>query len=517
MTAEQLTLNATKTTEYVLEMRDVWKAFPGVQALQSVSLRCRPGEVHALLGANGAGKSTLMNILTGVLRADRGEIWVRGHEAHFASPRDAILQGIAIIRQEFDLVPWLTVADNIFLGREPLTGPGIVDQQRMREESRAILSLLGVQLDVDLEVARLSSAQQQIVEIAKALSLHADLIVMDEPSTGLAERELARLFEITCGLRQQGKTIVYISHRLDEVFEVCDRATVLRDGCFVGSVEVSEVTRAELIQMMVGDAGLEGARRAPTLSSDRPLLQVTGLTRAGTLQDIDLTLHEGEVLGLAGLMGAGKTEVCRALFGADPVDSGKVLLRGQPVKLGDPRVAIQAGLVLVPEDRRKEGLFARMSVIRNVAIAQLEQLSPGGVVSSRQEHALAEEAVDRFGIRVATLQQIVHYLSGGNQQKVVLGKWLLREPQLVILDEPTRGIDVATKEEVYRLVDQLASQGVGVIIASSELPELLRLCDSIVVLFGGRVMGVLPSRLATQQRILTLASGVALSTPELEG
>jgi ribose transport system ATP-binding protein len=458
-----------------------------------------------------------MNILVGALRADRGQIWIHGQQVHFAGPREAIREGIAIIRQEFDLVPWLSVADNIFLGREPSARGGIIDQQSMRRESQQILNVLGVPLDVDLPVALLSSAQQQVVEIAKALSLRADLIVMDEPSTGLAERELARLFEIARGLREQGKTVIYISHRLDEVFEVCDRATVLQDGCYVGTVDVAEVTRAELIGMMVGEAGLEGERRMALYDPQRVLLEAKGLTRAGVIYDINLKLHEGEVLGLAGLMGAGKSSVSRALFGGDRADAGEVQLRGSRLTLGDPRCSIQAGIVLVPEDRRTQGLFARMSIVRNVAMPQLERLSPHGVVSALEEQALAEEAVQRFDIKTTSLQQIVHYLSGGNQQKVVLGKWLLREPQVVILDEPTRGIDVATKEEVYRLVDRLARQGVGVIVASSELPELLRLCDSIVVLFEGRIMGVLSSETATQQKILTLASGVRLAAPELEG
>jgi ABC-type sugar transport system ATPase subunit len=491
-------------------MKDVWKAFHGIQALRAVSFECQKGEIHALLGANGAGKSTLMNILVGAVKADRGEIWINDQLEHFTNPKDAIEKGIAIIRQEIDLIPWMTAADNIFLGREPLTERGLIDQKKLVGASTEVLSLLGVSINPTELVVNLSVAQQQLVMIAKALSLQAEIIIMDEPSTSLAERELERLFEIARNLCEQGKTIVYISHRLDEVFEICNRATVLRDGEYEGTVQVDQVSSGELIRMMVGKEQQRIQRITRLGNQEEAIFEARGLTTEKVITDINLNLHAGEVLGITGLMGAGKTTVARTLFGVDPFDSGKILMKGKELIIKSPQDAIGAGIILVPEDRRVQGLFMQMPITKNIGITHLDRTSKHGFVSNRDEQLVARQAVEEFDIKTTSIDKLVSYLSGGNQQKVVLAKWLSRKPKVIILDEPTRGIDVGAKVEIYNLINRLADEGAGIILASSELPELLLLCDTILVLYEGRVMGTLSHAEATQERILTLASGMSV-------
>ncbi len=496
-------------TEPILDMRQITKAFPGVVALDRVSFSCQAGEVHALVGQNGAGKSTLMKILAGALQPDSGEIRLKGQPVQIRSPRQAQALGISIIYQEFNLLPDLTVAENIFLGRPPRTRLGTVDWKRLRQEARAVLDRLGVQIDVDQPVRRIAVAEQQMVEIAKALSLHSDILVMDEPSAVLGGHELARLFEVIRTLKQQGVTIIYISHRLAEVFEIADRVTVLRDGQLVGVVSPREVSEGELIRMMIGQHLRETFPEARGEIGET-VLEVSGLTRRGAFEDVSFTIRRGEIVGLAGMVGAGRTAVARALFGAEPVDAGEVLLDGQRVRITSPQTGVSYGLALVPEDRKADGLVLGLSVRKNITLPILNRISHLGVLQEAQERRIVEEAVRNLDIRTPSLNQEVRYLSGGNQQKVVLAKWLSAAPKVIILDEPTRGIDVSAKFEMYQLIRNLAQRGAAILLISSELPEILGLSDRILVMHRGRIVGEFSREEATEEKVLALATGGSL-------
>jgi ribose transport system ATP-binding protein len=491
----------------LIEMRGISKYYPGVVALDNVDFSVEPGEVHALVGENGAGKSTLMKILAGAERASRGEILLDGHPASIDSPQRAMDLGINIIYQEFNLVPHLSAAENIFLGREP-TGPipGWVNFRHVYGESQRLMESLGMRVDVRSEVRTLSVAQQQMVEIAKATGRQSRLIVMDEPSATLTEHELANLFELIRSLRERGVSVIYISHRLEEIFEIADRVTVFRDGHHIATRPIGEVNREEIIRMMVGRELKESIPKqvAPV---GEVALEVRGLTRAGAFQDISFTLRKGEVVGLGGLVGAGRTEVARAIFGADPVDAGEILLDGRPVQIHSPRDAIRLGIGLVPEDRKLLGLVLGMAVRENVTLANLEAVAPGGFIRPRREREAAEKYIRDLQIRTPSGEQTVRNLSGGNQQKVVLAKWLFTDSRLLIFDEPTRGIDVGSKVEIYQLMNALTAQGVGILMISSELPELLGMSDRILVMHEGRLAGELPRAEATQERVMHLATG----------
>ncbi|MGC8837703.1 MAG: ATP-binding cassette domain-containing protein [Anaerolineae bacterium] len=493
--------------ELILDMRGITKTFPGVRALDNVHFSCERGEVHALVGENGAGKSTLMKILSGVYSPDAGEIIFKGSPVRMESPHHAQSLGISTIYQEPSLLPYLTVAENIYLGREITGRLGLVDARELQRRAQALLDRLGAAVDVSSPVFRLGVAQQQLVEIAKALSLNADLIIMDEPTAALGEREVAHLFEVIRSLRQDGVTVIYVSHRLDEIFRIADRATVLKDGQVVGTVRTADVSKGDLICMMVGRPLSEAF---PPRGDGRgeKVLEVRGLTRRGAFYDIHFSLHRGEILGIAGLAGSGRTEIVRALFGADPVDAGEVLLHGKPLQIRGPRDAVNSGIGFLTEDRKAEGLVMGLSVRENVALPSLDVWSAWGLVDRARERKVVGDLIAELQIRPPNPQQQVQYLSGGNQQKVVLAKWLATEPDVLLFDEPTLGIDVGAKVEIYALMRRLANEGKAIIMISSELPEVIGMSDRILVLCEGRIVGELTPEEATEERILALACGL---------
>jgi ribose transport system ATP-binding protein len=488
-------------------MRHISKQYPGVRALDDVSLTVRKGEVHALLGENGAGKSTLMKILAGAQPRDGGDILINGQPVTIDSPQKAMELGISIIYQEFNLVPYLSAGENIFLGREPRAAlPGFVDFKTLYREAQQVIDRLGVRLDARTPVNRLSVAQQQMVEIAKATSRKSQIIVMDEPSATLTEHELQSLFALIRQLKAEGVSLVYISHRLEEVFEVCDRATILRDGHWIATEDVKDLNRETIIRLMVGRE-LKEAIPKVSVEPGPPALAVKHLNRAGVLHDLSFTVRKGEILGIAGLVGAGRTETARALFGADPIDSGTIELFGEPVKIRSPQDAIRHGIGLVTEDRKQQGLVLGMAVRENNTLAHLDALSTLGFIRRREERQVAEKYRADLGIKTPTIEQTVQNLSGGNQQKLVLAKWLFTGSKVLIFDEPTRGIDVGAKSEIYKLMNELAAQGVAIIMISSELPEVLGMSDRILVMHEGRIAGELSRAEATQEKIMHLATG----------
>jgi ribose transport system ATP-binding protein len=491
----------------VLEMQSISKTYPGVTALSAVDFAVMPGEVHALVGENGAGKSTLMKILAGADTKDSGRIAIDGSEVHIDSPQEAMRLGVSIIYQEFNLVPYMNAAENIFLGREPASAvPGVIDFGKMYADAEAIIAELGVALDVRASINTLSVAQQQMVEIAKATSRKARIIAMDEPSATLTEHELENLFALIRRLKAEGVSIIYISHRLEEVFQIADRVTVLRDGELVATKNVSDTDRDDIIHMMVGRELKEIIPKVSVEQGDIAL-EVSHLSRAGALSDVSFHVRRGEILGIAGLVGAGRTEVARAIFGADPIDSGEIRVNGKAVKIKSPRHAISLGIGLVTEDRKALGLVLGMAVRENISLANLGVLSRLGFVSRGRERDVARQYVEDIMIKTPSVEQAVQNLSGGNQQKVVLAKWLFTESKVLIFDEPTRGIDVGAKTEIYQLMNRLAASGVAIIMISSELPEILGMSDRILVMHEGEVAGELSREEATQEQIMHLATG----------
>jgi len=488
----------------LVEIRGMTKAFPGVQALLGVDLDLRAGEVHAVVGENGAGKSTLMKIVAGVYRPDSGSIRLDGAPILNESPRQALERGISMIHQELNLAPNLSVAENVFLGRAPTRG-GLIDWRRLYADVEALADRLGIDLDVRARVDELSVARQQMVEIAKALSLDARVIIMDEPTSALTERETEALFDIIARLKSHGVAVVYISHRLDEIFRVADRVTVLRDGRLVGTLPVAQATQPQLISMMVGRE-LTTLFPKESVEIGDPVLEVRHLRRNGALEDISFVLRRHEILGLAGLVGAGRTELVRILFGADSLDGGEILLEGRPVRIRSPRDAIRLGMGFVTEDRKLQGLVLGMNVRENETLASLGQVSQLGFLNLGRERTLAARLVDQLGVRTPSVEQEVANLSGGNQQKVVIAKWLATRARILILDEPTRGIDVGAKAEVHALMSRLATQGVSILMISSELPEILGMSDRILVMRQGRLSGEFTREQATQEAILACAA-----------
>jgi ribose transport system ATP-binding protein len=476
-------------TRPLLRMMAITKAFSGVTVLDDVDFDLEAGETHALLGGNGAGKSTLMKILEGVYTLDRGTVELDGERIELGSPQAARRHGVAMIFQEFSLVPTLTVAQNVYLTRDARTRAGLLDDRAVERRAGELLAELGVDIDPRAEVRRLGAASMQLVEIAKALSQDARILIMDEPTASLAHSEVDALFEIIERLKQRGITIVYITHRLEEVVAVADRVTVLRDGRVVGTRPTSELDLEALIELIVGRSvgqtmkhGERGVDRSGT-----PLLSVRGLSTATGLRDVDLDLHAGEIVGIAGLMGSGRSELARAVFGIDGHTAGEIRLRGERVGIRRPADAIEHGIVLVPEDRRTQGLVLAHSVERNLTLTLLRRLSRGGMLDDGEGAGIAQRYVERLGIRTRSLATPVRRLSGGNQQKVVLAKWLATEPDVLILDEPTVGVDIGTRSEIVDLVRGLADQGKAVLVISSELAEVLALADRILVLRDGRI------------------------------
>jgi ribose transport system ATP-binding protein len=490
--------------EYLLELSGIGKSFPGVKALDDVQFNLKAGEVHALLGENGAGKSTLMKIISGIYHRDCGSYRIDGAEIGELNPKTAQELGIAIIHQELNMCTDLTVAENMFLGRESHFH-GYVRQKEMNRAALAILQELKIDIDPTTVVKKLPVSKQQMVEIAKALSTKARILIMDEPTSALTEREIVELFRIIHDLKRQGCAIVYISHRLEELKEITDRVSIFRDGRYVATRNFSETNLDEIIAMMIGR---EIKEKFPQVRVARgaKLLQVSNLS-SGMVRNVSFDLFAGEIVGLSGLMGAGRTELVRAIFGAEPIESGEIVLEGEPITVRHPMDAIRHGIVLGPEDRKKQGLCTELSIRENVGLANLDTVcNRWGVVRSRVEKALTEKAIDDLRIKTPSGEQTAKNLSGGNQQKIVLGKWLVREAKIVIFDEPTRGIDVASKVEIYNIMNELKSRGVGVLFVSSEMPEVLGMSDRILVMCNGRITGNLVSSETTQDEILRCAT-----------
>ena len=490
---------------FALEAEGISKFFPGVKALDNVSLRVRPGTVHALMGENGAGKSTLMKCLIGIYRPDKGSIRVKGEPVEFTDTMDALRSGISMIHQELNLVPHMTVVENIWLGREPMKY-GFVDHGQLTRQTQALLDKLNIRLTADRLVGDLSIAAQQMVEIAKAVSWNADIVIMDEPTSALTEGEVAHLFTIIRDLRAQGKAIIYISHKMDEIFAITDEISVFRDGTWVGSKNTTEFTRQSLITQMVGR---ELTQLFPKFNNTigEEVLTVRNLTRQGVFHDVSFSVRRGEILGVAGLVGAGRSEVMESLFGMERFDSGEVLIDGAPVTIDSPSVAIEKGMALLTEDRKKSGLFLVLSVLENMSIVKMpEYIGKSGFVQHVKMAEDCMEQIRRLNIKTPTMDQIINNLSGGNQQKVLIARWLLAQPKILILDEPTRGIDVGAKAEIYHLISELANRGVAVIMVSSELPEILGMSDRVMVMHEGRITGILEKDEADQETILSLAS-----------
>lgn len=507
MQAQDLS-DRTQTNESgapLLEMRDIVKTFGGIHALRNVSFRCGRATVHALLGENGAGKSTLIKVLSGAYQADSGEIIFNGAAYTHLSTRQALDLGIRIIYQELNLLPDMTVAENIFLGEEPRTRLGLVDTAAMRRRSASLLQQLGVTIAPETLVGDLTVAGQQMVEIAKALSQRAELIVMDEPSAILATHELEQLFATIRSLKAQGVTIIYISHRLNEIFEIADEVTVLKDGSVVGTTPVAGVTRSQLVQMMVGRP-LEEIFPKAQAEPGEVVLAVDQLSAGRAVRNVSFVVRAGEIVGLAGMVGSGRTELARAIFGADPVTGGSITLNGARLKANTPHQAIRAGVALVPEDRKSQGLFVTQSIRQNITLLVLSRLAKAGVMRRRAEDAVIADARQMLSIQMQSPDQAVQFLSGGNQQKVVLAKWLETSPKLIIFDEPTRGIDVGAKLEIYHLMRRLADRGVAILMISSDLPEVLGMSDRILVMHHGELAGEVPAAAATEEKIVELAT-----------
>jgi len=489
----------------VLELRHISKQFPGVRALDDVSFPIHAGEVHMLLGENGAGKSSLMKVLYGAYRADAGEFHHLGRPVTIGSPADARRLGIAVIFQEFSLVPFLDIAQNIFLGREFASRiPGHIDHRAMHARARELLDLLGLELDTHTLVAKLGVAQQQMVEIAKALSQNARILVMDEPTAALSDRETERLFGVIRRLKQEGVAIVYISHRLAEVFELGDRITVLRDGRKVASVQPAQTTADQLVQMMVGRAVDTTYAREYCQRPGELALEVREISSPNGIEQVTLEVRVGEIVGLAGLVGAGRTEVARAIFGADPVSAGEVRVFGEQLA-GGPDARARKGVALIPENRKQGGLALIRSVQDNLVLASLFRLFPSGAFRPGEARRVAIEQINRLRIATPSPQRLVRYLSGGNQQKIVIGKWLPAGCRLFIFDEPTHGIDVGAKAEIFNLIGELVRNGAAVLMISSELPEIVHVCDRAYVMREGRIAGHLKRGDLTEQNVLRLA------------
>ena len=495
--------------DLLIRMQGLDKAFPGVQALQDARFDLRPGEVHALVGENGAGKSTLMKVLTGVYQRDAGTIEVQGQQVEVPNPRAGRDLGISMIHQELELAPHLTVAQNIDLGREPRGRLGItVDEKAQVQQTAELVDRLGLKLDPTAKVMNLKVAQQQMVEIAKALSLDASVLSMDEPTAALTDTEIEELFRIIRSLREQGKGIVHISHRLEELREIADRVTVMRDGQHVNTVDIEAVTIDDIISMMVGRTIYEEAPHVPEDLEERDVvLEVRGLSRDRAVQDVSFELRRGEILGVSGLVGAGRTEMARLIFGADRKDAGEILVNGQVAQITNPAQAVGMGIAYLSEDRKRHGLTLGLDLETNIALASFQKfLRSLGQVDTSKTKVAAEQRVEELDIRTPGIKQKARNLSGGNQQKVVVAKWLTAEMDVLIFDEPTRGIDVGAKQEIYHLLNELAAEGKAIVMISSELPEILRMSHRIIVMCEGRLTGELTAAEADQEKIMTLAT-----------
>lgn len=488
---------------YILTLKNITKEFPGVKALDDVTINIERGTIHGLVGENGAGKSTLIKVLAGIYQPNKGEIILDGKPCRFNSPIEARRAGISVVHQEIKLAEPLSVAENMFLGNIQLKN-GLVDWKGMRRRAREIVEDLGMDIDINAQVSSLTVAKKQIVEIMHAINNNSRILIMDEPSAVLTDRELEVMFRIVKQLRDEGITIIYISHRLDEIFGLCSNVSVLRDGCHIDTIPVASVDRQGLINMMVGrEMGQEYPKEVGNVGGT--ILEVKNLSR-GILQDISFEVKSGEVFGISGLVGAGRTELARAILGIDKPESGEVYVRGKKVHYRTFADAIRDGLGLIPEDRKLQGLVQIMSVKRNTTLVNMKRVLRAGVISSSLEEKLSKEYADKLHVVTPSMETEVQYLSGGNQQKVVIAKWLFQNSEILFLDEPTRGIDVGAKAEIYRLINRMAKEGKTIIMISSEMPELLGMCDRIMVMHEGHKMGELNAAEATQEKIMALCS-----------
>ncbi|MDS9995905.1 sugar ABC transporter ATP-binding protein [Bacillus atrophaeus] len=489
-----------------IDMNDIHKAFGKNQVLSGVSFNLKPGEVHALMGENGAGKSTLMNLLTGLHGLDKGSIRINGKETYFSNPKEAEQNGIAFIHQELNIWPEMTVLENLFIGKEMTSKLGILNTKKMKALAKKQFEKLSVSLSLDQEAGKCSVGQQQMIEIAKALMTKAEVIIMDEPTAALTEREINKLFEVIASLKKDGVSIVYISHRMEEIFSICDRITIMRDGKTVDTTNISETSFDEVVKKMVGRELTDRyPQRRPEL--DDIVLEVRDASKKGSFEHVSFHVRSGEIVGVSGLMGAGRTEIMRALFGIDRLDSGEIWLAGKKTNIKNPNDAVKKGLGFITENRKDEGLLLDTSIRENIALPSLTSFSPKGVIDQKREASFVELLINRLTIKTASPETHARNLSGGNQQKVVIAKWIGIGPKVLILDEPTRGVDVGAKREIYTLMNELTDRGVAIIMVSSELPEIIGMSDRIIVVHEGKISGEVASREATQERIMTLATG----------
>ncbi|WP_249313246.1 MULTISPECIES: sugar ABC transporter ATP-binding protein [Congzhengia] len=491
----------------MLEMTGIEKRFPGVHALKNCHFDLKKGEIHALIGENGAGKSTLMKILTGVYGKDGGTILYNGEEINVTTPKEAQNLGISIIHQELNLMPDLTAAQNIFIGREATKLGGLyLSESKQNRAAKSLFELLNLDLDPKTKVRDVTVAKQQMIEIAKALSFNSKILIMDEPTAALTESEIRELFKIIAGLKEQGVGIVYISHRMEELFEISDRITVMRDGEYIATKTTAETSMDEIIRLMVGRTIYEPPKEASHVKGNDVVLEVKNLNAGKEVKDVSFSLRRGEILGFAGLMGAGRTETARAVFGADKIDSGEIFINGKKAHIRSPKDAVKHGIGYLSEDRKQFGLALGMNIEANTVLANYENFNTGGIVNDKKAAEAAKKYVDMLKTKTPSTKQLVGNLSGGNQQKVVIAKWLCRDCDILIFDEPTRGIDVGAKSEIYKLLTDLAEQGKSIIMISSELPEILRMSDRVVVMCEGRITGTLDISEADQEKIMKYAT-----------
>ena len=492
-----------------IKMQGIDKAFGSNQVLKNAGFELRDGEIHALMGENGAGKSTLMKILTGVYTRDAGTVTVDGQEVVYKSPQEAEKAGIVFIYQELNVLFDLTVEENLFMGKEITKGFGVCDKKAMRAKAQEVMDKMGVQIPVNAVMSELSVGQQQMVEICKALMVDAKVLIMDEPTAALTESETKVLFEVIESLKAKGVSIVYISHRMEEIFQLCDRITILRDGQYVGTENIRDITMDGVVQMMIGrEIGERYPQRNVEIGPE--VLRVEGLTHEKLFRDVSFAVRAGEVLGVSGLMGAGRTEIMQAIFGNLPVRSGRVFIDGQEVQIKNPREAIAAGIGFITEDRKTEGLLLEKSIAENIELCNLGKVSGRGVLSAKKGAELVKKGIEEFRIKCFGPDHECGNLSGGNQQKVVLAKWIYTDPKILILDEPTRGVDIGAKKEIYSVINDMAAKGVAVIMVSSELPEVLGMSDRIMVVHEGHVTGIIDGKTADQAKVMTLATGGSL-------
>ncbi|MET3317981.1 UNVERIFIED_ORG: ribose transport system ATP-binding protein [Peribacillus simplex] len=489
-----------------IEMKNIYKAFGQNKVLEGVQFSLEAGEVHALMGENGAGKSTLMNILTGLHKHDQGTIEINGKETSFKDSKEAEEAGMAFIRQELNIWPEMTVLENLFIGKEMVNAFGVLRNKQMKARANEIFKTLNISLPFDKEAGLCSVGEQQMIEIAKALMTDAEVIIMDEPTAALTDREIEKLFEVMKGLTKKGVSLVYISHRMEEIFAICDRITVMRDGKTVDTKRIKDTNFDEVVQKMVGRE-LEDRFPHREAHLGEVVLDVKGLTKKGLFEDIHFAVRKGEIVGVAGLMGAGRTEIMRALFGVDQIDSGEITVEGKKVSIRKPTDAVRYGLAFITENRKEEGLILDFSVRENIGLPNLKSFAPSGLVKTEDEKKFAEMMIKRLHVKTSSTETIIGNLSGGNQQKVVIAKWIGTSPKVLIMDEPTRGIDVGAKREIYELMNELTERGIAIIMVSSELPEVVGMSDRILVVHEGKIAGELKKQEVTQEKIMALATG----------